>query len=71
MRMIRVPSPLSGLQPQEFEELVDTYDQILLDLDIERSSPLAQAIAKELIGLSKRGVRTRKELAEVVMEEFG
>ena len=63
-------SLLSGLQPEEVEEFVAAYDQTLDDLGIERSSALAQTIAKEFFNLIKQGVRTRKELAPLVMEEL-
>ena len=59
------------LQPEEVEELVATYEQILRDLDIvERSSPIAQAIARELTELAYQGVRNRTQLTDLVMEEL-
>jgi hypothetical protein len=59
------------LQPEEVEELVATYEQILRDLDIvERSSPIAQAIARELTELVYQGVRNRTQLTDLVMEEL-
>ena len=56
---------------QDVEELVAAYDQILRDLDLERSSSLAETIAKEIFELVEQGVRTRKQLTEMVMEEMG
>jgi DNA-binding IclR family transcriptional regulator len=48
-----------------------TYEQILRDLDIvERTSPVAQALAREMIELAHQGVRTRNQLTEIVMEEL-
>jgi hypothetical protein len=64
-------SLLSGLQPEEVEEFVAAYDQTMDDLGIERSSALAETIAKEFFELIKQGVRRRKELTEAVMEELG
>jgi hypothetical protein len=59
------------LQPEEVEELVAAYEQILRDLDIvERSSPIAQAIARELTELAYQGVRNRTQLTDLVMEEL-
>jgi hypothetical protein len=59
------------LKPEEVEELVATYEQILRDLDIvERSSPIAQAIARELTELAYQGVRNRTQLTDLVMEEL-
>jgi len=59
------------LQPEEVAELVAAYEQILRDLDIvERSSPIAQAIARELTELVYQGVRNRTQLTDLVMEEL-
>ena len=59
------------LQPEQVEELVAAYEQILRDLDIvERSSPIAQAIARELTELVYQGVRNRTQLTDLVMEEL-
>ena len=58
-------------QPEEVGELVAAYEQILRDLDIvERSSPIAQAIARELTELAYQGVRNRTQLTDLVMEEL-
>lgn len=67
-----IQNPLlnTSFQPEEVEELAAAYQQILRDLDLERSSSLAQTIAKEIFELAEQGVRTRKQLTEMVMEEF-
>jgi hypothetical protein len=61
---------VTSLSPEEIEELVAAYQEILRDLAVERSSPVGQVIAKEILDLAKQGVRNRRRLTEIVMQEF-
>jgi len=49
---------------------VAAYQEILRDLAVERSSPVGQVIAKEILNLAKQGVRNRRRLTEILMQEF-
>ena len=61
----------SPLGPEEIAVLTDAYERMLRRLNLDRTDPNTEIIAKKIIELGQRGVREAAQLVELAIKELG
>jgi hypothetical protein len=61
----------SPLGPEEIAVLTDAYERTLRKLNLDRTDPITEIIAKKIIELGQRGVREATQLVELAIKELG
>ena len=61
----------SPLGPEEIAVLTDAYERMLRKLNLDRTDPITEVIAKKIIELGQRGVREVTQLVELAIKELG
>ena len=68
---IRKITEVDTFAPEETELLVSAFESTLLELNLDRSDPLARSIAKQMITVLRDGERDPEKLSATALEAVG